>query len=109
MLYNMLIKNGTIIDGSGKRRIKADIGITDGKIVEIDDLSGHCGERAIDANGLFVFPGFIDCHAHSDGTILVHPTGDSKVMQDVTPYDINHYSERSLYFYLILWMKISSS
>lgn len=82
--FDMIIKNGTVIDGSGKTMFKADLGITEGKIMDIDNLTGHGGETVIDAKGLFVSPGFIDCHAHSDWTILVHPTGDSKVMQGVT-------------------------
>lgn len=81
---DVLIKNGTVIDGSGKQKFKADIGVKEGKVSDIGDLSGDSGETVIDAKGLFVSPGFVDCHAHSDWTILVHPTGDSKVMQGIT-------------------------
>ena len=83
-MNELLIKNGTVIDGSGKPMYKADVGISDGKISEIGDLSGSSGDKVIDAKGLFVSPGFIDNHSHSDWTILVHPNGDSKVLQGVT-------------------------
>ncbi|MCW3979141.1 MAG: amidohydrolase family protein, partial [Candidatus Bathyarchaeota archaeon] len=73
-----------MIDGSGSERYKADIGVTNGKIAEIGELTGEKGETVIDAKGLFISPGFVDNHAHSDWTVLVHPTGDSKVMQGVT-------------------------
>jgi len=82
--FNTLIKNGTVIDGSGNPMKKADVGITDQKIAEIGDLKESSGEQVIDAKGLFIAPGFIDNHSHSDWTIFIHPTGDSKVMQGVT-------------------------
>lgn len=73
-----------VIDGSGEPIFKANIGIQQGKIVAIGaDVSGSA-TRTIDAQGLYVTPGFIDCHAHSDWSILVHPTGDSKILQGVT-------------------------
>jgi N-acyl-D-amino-acid deacylase len=82
--YDTLIKNGTIIDGSGKPMFKASVGITDGKISEVGDVAGSTAEKVIDARHRFVTPGFIDCHSHSDWSVLVHPTGDSKIMQGVT-------------------------
>ena len=82
--FDLLIINGTVIDGSGRGRLRADIGVSDGKIADIGELKGERGETVIDAKGKFVSPGFIDNHAHSDWTLLVHPTGDSKVMQGVT-------------------------
>ena len=82
--FDLLIKNGTVIDGSGSERFKGDVGVSEGKIVEAGNLGGEDGATVIDATGKYVAPGFIDNHAHSDWTILVHPTGDSKVMQGVT-------------------------
>jgi N-acyl-D-amino-acid deacylase len=82
--YDLLIKNGIIIDGSGAEMFKGDIGVFCGKIIEVGKLDGVSADHVIDAKKRFVAPGFIDNHAHSDWTILVHPTGDSKVMQGVT-------------------------
>jgi N-acyl-D-amino-acid deacylase len=82
--YDLLIKNGTVIDGSGVPMFEADVGVTDGKIADIGKLEGAQAEKVIDAKGLYVSPGFIDCHAHSDWTILLHPTGDSKILQGIT-------------------------
>jgi N-acyl-D-amino-acid deacylase len=82
-VFDLLVKNGIVIDGSGNPMKKADIGIINGKITELGNITGY-GKRTIDAKGLYVTPGFIDNHSHSDWTILVHPSGDSKIMQGVT-------------------------
>lgn len=82
--FELLIKNGTIIDGSGEPKYKTDIGISKGKIIEIGNLEKSGANKTIDAKGYFVSPGFIDSHSHSDWTILIHPTGDSKVLQGIT-------------------------
>jgi len=82
--FDLLIKNGTIIDGSGGPMFRADVGITKSKIADIGKLVDATANKIIDAQGLFVTPGFIDCHAHSDWSILIHPTGDSKILQGVT-------------------------
>ncbi len=82
--FDLLIKNGTVIDGSGSAMSKGGVGVSGGRIVETGDLAGEDGATVLDATGRYVAPGFIDNHAHSDWTILVHPTGDSKVMQGVT-------------------------
>ncbi len=82
--FDLLIKNGTVIDGSGAPMFRADVGVRNEKIVEIGDLKNADASQVIDAQGLYISPGFIDCHAHSDWSILIHPTGDSKIMQGVT-------------------------
>ncbi len=65
--FDILIGNGTIVDGSGNSVYEADIGITGDTIVEIGDLSGKTAVKTIDAKGLAVSPGFIDMHTHCDG------------------------------------------
>lgn len=83
--FDILIKNGTVIDGSGSKMHKADVGISNGKIAEVrDPVVNGAADTVIDASGKYVSPGFIDSHSHSDWTILIHPTGDSKILQGVT-------------------------
>ena len=84
-MFNILIKNGFVIDGTGSPWFKADVGVRDGKIVEIcKNLPSSQADRIIDANGLVVCPGFIDMHAHSELTYFVHPEAEAKIMQGVT-------------------------
>jgi len=65
MPYDVLIKNGMVVDGSGFARYRADVAVEDGTIVEIGRITG-AAERTIDADGLFVAPGVIDLHTHYD-------------------------------------------
>ncbi len=84
MDYDIIIKNGRVIDGTGNPWMRVDIGISDGKIASVGDLSISQAIRVIDASGLIVTPGFIDIHTHSDLTLLINPKGESKVRQGVT-------------------------
>ena len=70
MMYDLLIKNGTVIDGTGAPRFMADVAVKDGKIAKIAAKIEDKAAQVIDAKGLFVTPGFIDTHTHSDGTVL---------------------------------------
>ena len=69
-MYDLLIKNGTLIDGTGAPRFAADLAVQDGRIARIASEITEPARRVIDARGLMVSPGFIDTHTHSDGTIL---------------------------------------
>ena len=64
--YDLIIRNGRIIDGTGNPWFQSDIGIINGKIVSIKNLSNQKAKREIDAKGLYVTPGFIDLHSHAD-------------------------------------------
>ena len=63
-MFDYLIKNGQLIDGTGSPARRADVGITDGKIAAIGDLSAAQAGTVIDAAGKTVTPGFIDIHTH---------------------------------------------
>jgi len=71
--FDTIVKNGMIIDGTRAPRYRGDIGIKDGRIVEIGELAAAEGVSEIDAFGLIVAPGFIDLHAHYDAQIFWDP------------------------------------
>ncbi len=66
MAYDLIVKNGMVVDGTGFARYRADVAVTDGKIVEIGQLNGRAATTTIDAEGRFVAPGVIDLHTHYD-------------------------------------------
>ena len=82
--YDIVITHGHIIDGTGSPWYSGDIGIRDGKIVAIANLSGAPTKRTIDAHGLVMAPGFIDMLGQSELTILVDPRLPSKIYQGIT-------------------------
>lgn len=84
IIYDVIISNGKIIDGSGNPWFYGDIGIISGKIVKTGCLNGSNAKQFIDASGMFVTPGFIDIHTHSDNEILNIPTADNSVHQGLT-------------------------
>jgi N-acyl-D-amino-acid deacylase len=90
MGWDILIRGGAVIDGSGTPGERADVAIEDGRIAKIGpDLSG-AAERVIDAGGLAVTPGFIDIKTHSDFVLPINPKAESKVRQGVTTEIIGH-------------------
>jgi len=82
--YDLCIINGKIVAGDSNPWYIADIGIKNEKIVYIGDISKPHAQKVIDANGLYVCPGFIDIHNHSDRTIVNIPTADNYLLQGVT-------------------------
>jgi len=82
--FDIIIRNGMIIDGTGSPSMRKDIAILGDKIVAIDDLSQASAEVIIDAQDLVISPGFIDIHTHTDTQLLVNPNAESKILQGVT-------------------------
>ena len=83
MPYDVLIKGGTVVDGSGAGRFEADIAIDSGRIAAIGDNLGSA-KRTIDAAGKLVTPGFVDIHTHLDAQIAWDPTASSSCFHGVT-------------------------
>ncbi len=79
MPYDLVIRNGMVVDGSGFSRYRADVAVTDGRIAEIGRIRG-LARQTIDAEGLFVAPGIIDLHTHYD----VQPFWDRLCTSSVT-------------------------
>lgn len=82
--YDLVIKNGKIIDGSGNSWYYGDIGIQQGKITFVGKKENYDTRKTIDAKGLIVAPGFIDVHAHIEGGELTVPTADNFIFDGVT-------------------------
>ena len=84
ILYDIIIRNGRVIDGSGRPGINADIAINGDRIDRIGNLRGAKAKREIDARGQVVAPGFIDMLGQSEQYVLIDPRAMSKVMMGVT-------------------------
>ena len=82
--YDLVIRDGLVIDGSGNPWFKSDIGIKDKMIVEMGSLADKEAKKIINAEGLIVCPGFIDVHTHCDRGIRRIPTVDNYILQGVT-------------------------
>ena len=82
--YDLVIKNGFIIDGTGNPWFKSDIGLKKQKIVRIGFIDESQAKKSIDAQNLIVSPGFIDIHTHCDRKIAEVPTVDNYIYQGVT-------------------------
>ncbi|MEK7493679.1 MAG: amidohydrolase family protein, partial [Patescibacteria group bacterium] len=86
-MYDLIIKNGTVIDGSGtKEKFTADVAVLNGIITKVGDIGTAQAKKTIDAEGLYVAPGFIDVLSHSDTnlTLFTMPGQESLVSQGVT-------------------------
>src|SRR5437016_11721517 len=83
MDYDLLVRRGRVVDGSGLPSFIADVGVKDGKVAEVGKLKGTAA-RTIDADGLAVAPGFIDHHTHLDAQLLWDPYGTCEPQHGVT-------------------------
>ncbi|MBI4485569.1 MAG: D-aminoacylase, partial [Acidobacteria bacterium] len=82
--YDVLIRGGQIVDGTGNPYFYGDVALKGGRIAAVGRLPGATATRVIDATGLVVSPGFIDLHTHSDMALLADGTAQSKIRQGVT-------------------------
>jgi N-acyl-D-amino-acid deacylase len=89
-MHDILIRGGTLYDGSGAPGVTADLAIHQGRIAAIAPRLDAAAARTIDARGLAVAPGFIDIKTHSDFTLPINPKAESKVRQGVTTEIIGH-------------------
>ncbi len=83
-MFDLLIRNGRIVDGTGNPWYRADVGIRGERIAAIGHLAGAEAGHVIDAQGQVVCPGFVDPHSHSDLYLLAHPHHEPKIRQGVT-------------------------
>ena len=73
MAYDLLLKNGRVIDGSGMPSFFGDVAVKNGKIAEIGKLDGSAATQVIDAEGRVISPGFVDNHCHYDAQVFWDP------------------------------------
>jgi len=74
--FDLVVKNGMVVDGTRAPRFRSDIGVKNGRIAKIGRIHAHEGAKVIDANGLVVAPGFIDLHTHYDAQIFLGSVPD---------------------------------
>src|SRR5947209_8998733 len=82
--YDIVIRGGHVVDGSGNPWFAGDVAIKNGRIAAVGRLPNASATRVIDATGRIVAPGFIDLHTHTDLAVLDDPLAQSKVRQGVT-------------------------
>ena len=83
-MFDTIIRNARIVDGSGAPWFEADLAVADGKIAKIGNLAGHDAYNVVVADGKVLCPGFIEIHGHSDATLLINPLAESSVHLGVT-------------------------
>jgi len=79
-----LIRNASIVDGSGRKEFRGDVRLADGRIIAVGTLKPRADEQVIDANGLVLAPGFIDVHNHSESGLITEGTAANQVSQGIT-------------------------
>jgi N-acyl-D-amino-acid deacylase len=88
--WDLLIRRGLIIDGSGSQGVIGDLAVADGRITALGAAVPADAKKVVDADGLAVTPGFIDIKTHSDFVLPINPKAESKVRQGVTTEIVGH-------------------
>src|SRR5437764_12059332 len=83
-MTDFILRGGEVIDGTGRKRYRADVAVVGDRIAEIGDVSKTAGAREIDVAGKIVAPGFIDVHTHDDRALFAAPDMAAKASQGVT-------------------------
>ena len=83
-MFDVMLRGGVVIDGTGAARFRADVALQGGRIAFVGDATGQRAAREIDVTGMVVAPGFIDSHAHDDRAVLETPGMVPKISQGVT-------------------------
>lgn len=83
-MADLIIRNGTVVDGTGAPGVVADVGVSDGVITDVGSSLDGTGDREIDADGLLVTPGFVDIHTHFDGQVTWDPVVAPSSLHGVT-------------------------
>ncbi len=83
-MFDLVIEHGKIVDGTGRRAFRGDVGVRGDKIAAVGRLGKSPARERLDATGMVVSPGFIDIHTHSDFSLLAHGSAESQVLQGVT-------------------------
>lgn len=89
-MFDLLLRGGTVIDGSGAARRRADVALREGRVAAVGDVPAADAEQVLDVGDLVVAPGFIDAHSHADAALLRDPAGAPKVLQGVTTEIVNN-------------------
>jgi N-acyl-D-amino-acid deacylase len=82
-MFDLVIRGGTVVDGSGRPRYRADVGVRGGRIASIGKIS-ETGSEEVDAEGKFVAPGFIEIHTHMDAQVFWDPLGTCSSWHGIT-------------------------
>ncbi|MBT3941188.1 MAG: D-aminoacylase [Chloroflexi bacterium] len=82
--FDLILRGGTVYDGSGGNPLRADVGVTGDRITAIGDLSGATATEDVDVTGMAVSPGFIDVHSHDDFHVLASPDVEHNTLQGIT-------------------------
>ena len=82
--FDLLVRGGAVVDGTGAEPFRADVGVVGDTVREVGDLSGVDGERTVHATGRLVFPGFVDAHSHADAALADPDVQAAYLHQGVT-------------------------